>query len=77
MSIPKKLQSVHAYGGICHKGVLGLFMVSGTTGLKSEFAIPGSHSKGVDAGEYGNILKNALIPTCKAKYGDTKKFVFM
>ena len=73
----KHPQKVHAYGGISHKGTLGLFLVSGTTSLKSRYAPDGCCSKGVQGTEYGNLLKEEFIPGCKRLLGGTHKWTFM
>lgn len=77
IAVAKSGQKVHAYGGICHKGSLGLYFVSGTTGLSSSYALLGYKGKGVNSAEYGNLLMREFLPAGNMLYGGTSQWVFM
>lgn len=68
---------MHAYGGVCYNGTIGLYMVSGTTGMQSTFRLQGYKGKGVNGGEYGNLLAKAIIPDTKKLMGEPRDWVFM
>lgn len=59
------------------KGQVGMFLVSGTTGHQSEYALTGLRTRGVGAGEYGNVLLNGFIPAANKLYGSQRKWVLM
>lgn len=75
--LPKKQRQVHAYGGICLLGQMGLFFVSGTTGLSSQYKLTGCKQKGVNAPEYQNVLKHAILPAAQQIYGPRYKWILM
>ena len=77
VSVAKGGQKVHAYGGICYQGLVGLFLVSGTTGVKSSYAQTDCKGKGVNAAEYGNLLVQEFLPMGNKLYGGPTQWVFM